>query len=149
MKEQLELVTEEDRDIFIVMSLQDKAYELIKSGLKNYEFRRRWRKGPCVAYIYRSGKCRTLSAVVRLGMPIYMSPKEAGRIAESMITGNGKSVEEYFMKDNGGYVIPIESFEEIKPLELNVLRQFGFYPPQFFSYLDVNSPLFKFIRKPI
>ncbi len=53
------------------------------------------------------------------------------------------------MKDNGGYVIPIESFEEIKPLELNVLRQFGFYPPQFFSYLDVNSPLFKFIRKPI
>ncbi|WGS44616.1 hypothetical protein LFL97_28955 [Burkholderia sp. JSH-S8] len=120
----------------IVLSLQDRAYELIKSGVKKLEFRKRWRSGPCIAYIYRSGTKKELSAYMKLGTPIYGSPQEIGRLAEQMLPGNGPAVEEYLVSTQGGYAIPIEAFREFRPFSLAELRVMGFHPPQYFFYLS-------------
>ncbi|WP_334040405.1 hypothetical protein [Burkholderia ambifaria] len=123
----------------IVLSLQDRAYELVKSGVKKFEFRKRWRSGPCTAYIYRSGSRRELSAYMRLGTPIYGTPQEIGRLAVQMLPGNGPAVEEYLMSTQGGHAIPIEEFREFPAFSLAELRMMGFHPPQYFFYLS-NYP---------
>jgi len=133
----------------IVMSLQDRAYELIKSGVKKLEFRRRWRNGPCIAYIYRSGTKRELSAYMRLGTPIFGNPQEIGCLAEEMLPGNGAAVEEYFVPTQGGYAIPIEEFKEFRPLSLLELREIGFHPPQYFFYLSNHSQLKRALQERI
>lgn len=81
----------------IVLSLQDTAYELIQSGAQKLEFRMRWRNGPCMAYIYRSGRVKELSACMKLGAPIFGTPGETGRLAEEMRPGYGASVAEYLL----------------------------------------------------
>jgi predicted transcriptional regulator len=107
--------------------------------VKKFEFRKRWRSGPCTAYIYRSGSRRELSAYMKLGTPIYGAPQEIGRLAEQMLPGNGPAVEEYLMSTQGGYAIPIEEFREFPPFSLAELRMMGFHPPQYFFYLS-NYP---------
>jgi hypothetical protein len=119
----------------IVLSLQDRAFQMIQSGIKKFEYRRRWRAGPCIAYIYRSGKVKGIAARMRLGEPIYGTPTQIGELAEKAISGNGKAVEEYFQTTGGGYAIPIEKFEEFPILTLPELRSVGFNPPQYFFYL--------------
>lgn len=119
----------------IVLSLQDRAFQMIQSGIKKFEYRRRWRAGPCIAYIYRSGKVKGVAARMFLGAPIYGSPIEIGNLAEKAIPGNGKAVEEYFQATGGGYAIPIEKFEEFPILTLSELRTIGFNAPQYFFYL--------------
>lgn len=119
----------------IVLSLQDLAFQMIRSGVKKFEYRRRWRAGPCVAFIYRSGKIKGVAARMFLGEPIYGSPGEIGELAEKAITGNGRAVEEYLQKTGGGYAIPIKKFEEFPIVTLAELRNVGFNPPQFFFYL--------------
>lgn len=123
----------------VVLSLQESPYERVKSGVKTYEFRRRWRTSPCIAFVYRSGGRKELSAYMKLGAPIFGSPQEMRRIAEEMSPGNGKSVEEYLLPTNGGCAIPIEEFCEFEPLSLAEIRPLGFHPPQFFFYL-ANYP---------
>lgn len=126
----------------IIISLQDKAYDLIKSGIKTYEFRRRWKLPAAIAYIYRSGKKRELCAFIELGQPIHGSPSEIAAIAEKMNPGNGPTVEEYFIPTQGGYAIPIKRFVEFPPISLEELRACGAQPPQYFMYLQ-NYPMLK------
>jgi predicted transcriptional regulator len=138
VSKQLEMVLDQERQLpsaEIVLSLQDRAFQMIQSGVKKFEYRRRWRAGPCVAFIYRSGKIKGIAARMFLGEPIYGSPAEIGDLAEKAIPGNGRAVEEYFQTTGGGYAIPIEKFEEFPILTLAELRNVGFNPPQFFFYL--------------
>ncbi|MEQ1684266.1 MAG: hypothetical protein ABL916_11500 [Burkholderiaceae bacterium] len=128
-------VDEYVQDVEIVLSLQDRAFELIRSGKKKFEFRRKWRPDPCLAYIYRSGKIKGLAARMTLGSPIYGTPAEIGEIAEKAIPGNGVSVEEYLAKTNGGCAIPIVNFCEFRLISLTELRALSFHPPQYFFYL--------------
>jgi len=58
----------------ILLSLQDTAYNLIKPGVKTFEFRKRWRNESFIAYIYRSNK-KEISAYMMLDIPIYGTPK--------------------------------------------------------------------------
>lgn len=138
MKRQLVLDLDKERRVQaveIVLSLQDQAFQLVQSGTKNFEYRRRWRAGRCVAYIYRSGKVKGIAARMFLGEPVYGSAAEIGKIAENDIPGNGGAVEEYFRETGGGYAIPIEKFEEFPIIPLSELRSLGFTPPQYFFYL--------------
>jgi 8-oxo-dGTP pyrophosphatase MutT (NUDIX family)/predicted transcriptional regulator len=125
----------------IVLSLQDRAFELIRSGAKKFEYRRRWRSGPCLAYVYRSGKTKGLAACMALGAPIYGSPSDVGALAEDAMPGNGEAVEQYLQVTNGGFAIPIESFTEFPLIPLSELRAIGFCPPQYFFYLKSPSAL--------
>ncbi|MCY1290934.1 hypothetical protein D9M68_605520 [compost metagenome] len=131
----------------IIISLQDKAYERIKKGIKTYEFRRRWKLDSTVAYIYRSGKKRELCAFIELGKPIFGSPSEIAEIAEKMIPGNGASVEEYFTPTQGGYAVPINRFVEFPAISLQELREFGIHPPQYYTYLSNYPALRELIQE--
>ena len=133
----------------IVISLRDSPYERIKSGIKTYEFRRRWRTTPCIAFVYRSGGRKELSAYMKLGTPIFGSPQEMSRIAEEMSPGNGDSVEEYLLSSQGGYAIPIEEFHEFEPLSLAQIKPLGFHPPQLFFYLANYPELRELIKERI
>lgn len=122
--------------IQIITSVQDYAWELMVTGQKTIDFRRRWLQEPCIAYVYRSKTQKAIAARMQLGAPIRGTPAELGRMAEQMMAGHGAFIEDYFTPTGGGFAVPIEAFETFEPIPLADLRAAGFSPPQHFTYLD-------------
>lgn len=122
----------------IILSLQPYAYDLIRSGTKKMEYRRRFRKRPTVGVIYVSSPVKEIRGFMLMGEPIIDTPKRIGDLAESLIPGNGETVYEYLKDQKQGYAIPIKQYTEMEPVSLERLRSdFDFEAPQ--SYVGAGT----------
>lgn len=122
----------------IILSLQPYAFDLIRSGTKKMEYRRRFRKRPTIGVIYVSTPTKEIRGFMLMAAPIIDTPKRIGEIAESLIPGNGQAVYDYLKDQKQGYAIPIKQYTDITPISLERLRtEFEFEAPQ--SYVLGNT----------
>jgi predicted transcriptional regulator len=133
--------------IVVLLSLKEEYFNEIKSGIKRYEYRKRYVKQPTTAYIYCSSPVKAIKGIIQFGTPIVGTPEEISAISEKE-TGEGSLTAEYLKGKMEGYAIPILSWEEINPISLNTIRSDfqGFVPPQSYYRLDNKTDLLKYLE---
>lgn len=153
MNTQFDLWPETDDDLryreddWIVLSLQPEAWNAIRSKIKKFEYRRRFRARQTLAYIYVSSPVSAVCGLVLFGTPISGSASEIAVIAEQQRPGNGKSVHAYLEKGDHGYAIPVKEVYEFGPVSLGYLRdQCSFVAPQLYLSLNNNRPLWQVLK---
>ncbi|WP_306370171.1 hypothetical protein [Nocardiopsis sp. CC223A] len=125
----------------VVMCLDAQWYELMWSGQKDHEFRRRFLTGvPVQWFVYLTAPESRLSAVIDLEPAIEGTPAQIAQIAERMRPGNGATVEPYLAKDGRttGYAMPIRRVRQYAGFSAAELEQMldGFHPPQGYVLVD-------------
>lgn len=126
----------------VMMSLNPVYYELMWSGEKRYEFRRRFLAGrPARWYVYLTAPVARLAAVIDLGPAVVDTPQRVADIAERARVGNGESVFAYVQDLPQAYAIPILRVVEYPGMPLEQLKaELGaFAPPQGYIRL-LNHP---------
>ncbi|MEY9211578.1 hypothetical protein [Thermobifida halotolerans] len=119
----------------VVMCLDTQWYELVWTGEKTHEFRRRFFTGaPAQWFVYLTAPESRLCAVIDLDVAIEDTPEKIARIAERMRPGNGATVEPYLAREGRrvGYAMPIRRVREFQGFAAAELKQMldGFHPPQ-------------------
>lgn len=128
----------------VVMCLDTPWYELMWTGRKTHEFRRRFLTGTRVEwFVYLTAPESRLCAVIDLDPAIEGTPHELAQIAERMSPGSGATVEPYLAKGDRthGYAMPIRRVREFQGFPAADLEQmvYGFHPPQGYVLVNGNS----------
>lgn len=132
----------------ILISLEKQYFDQIKEGVKKYEYRRKFVRKSCRAYLYIAKPQMEIMGYVDLEKPIIATPKELGDFAERQVTGIGKEIEEYMFGLAVGYAAKIKRFTEIEPVPLMYLRNsFNFTAPQGYIILDKRPELLRLLEK--
>jgi len=124
----------------IFLSIKPRFVEAIVNGIKNHEFRKYKPKSPVTHFwIYTSAPISCLEYLVTTSQPVEYP---------NQISKPGLGNLEF---DNGLkssiYAFPINSVYKINPhIPLDKLRQFGFTPPQSFSYTKNQANLIEYIH---
>ncbi|PHM74303.1 hypothetical protein [Xenorhabdus kozodoii] len=108
---------------YIVLSLHDIGWKTVLSGKKKYEFRRKFRRKQTVAFVYVTTPVKAIKGAMLLGEPISGTARQIADIAEKAMTGNGKSVFDYFAENDFGLAIPIIKVIETPEISLDYLRK--------------------------
>ncbi|MET8527155.1 hypothetical protein [Micromonospora sp. NPDC005172] len=107
----------------ILMSLNPLYYDLLWTGGKTHEFRRRFLTGQSARwYVYLTWPVARLGAVIDLGPAIIDTPERIAEIAERARPGKGASVLEYVQDLNQAFAIPIQRVAEYPGMSLEQLR---------------------------
>lgn len=136
-----------EKQISILLSLKEKYFNEIKSGIKRYEYRKRYVDMPSVAYIYCSSPTKAIKGIIKFDTPIIGTPEEISDISERE-TGEGALTAEYLKGKEKGYAIPVISWEEIEPVTLSTLKHDipNFIPPQSYYRLDNKPKLHQYLE---
>ncbi|MBA4493673.1 hypothetical protein ACFO25_04680 [Paenactinomyces guangxiensis] len=123
----------------VLLTIRRACFQQIVSGIKKYEFRRRYVNQPSIAFIYVPTPVQAIRSVIQFGQPIVDSVKGIADIAEASQKGAGEQVEKYFAGLDRGYAIPVMHVKELKPITIyEIKRRFPvFTPPQ--SYLKLEN----------
>lgn len=132
----------------ILISLEKQYFDQIKQGIKKYEYRRKFVKVPCTAFLYISNPEMAIMGYMDLEKPYIDNPQALGEFAENQVKGIGKEIEEYMEGLDVGYASAIKTLYEIEPVPLDFLRQNfeGFTAPQGYIILDRKPDLLKFLK---
>lgn len=132
------------------MALHREYYEMIWTGEKTFEFRRRFLEGrPVRWFVYLSAPVSRLTAVIGLGPAVAGSPQEIAAIAERMRPGNGPGVLEYARGRDRAFAMPVLSAAEYPGLTCDELRaELGqFSAPQGYARLSRHPALLAVCEK--
>lgn len=131
---------------YVLMSLRPGPFGDIVAGVKKYEFRRRYVKVPTTAFIYVSGICKSVKAVIEFDSPIVAPCEQIASISEKLKPGSYESIVAY-LGGKSGVAIPIKEVRLIKPVSLALLRcNFpGFVVPQSYYILNRKPSLLTFL----
>jgi predicted transcriptional regulator len=137
----------QQKEIPILLSLKEIYFDEIKSGVKRYEYRKRYVEQPSLAYMYCSSPTKAIKGIIRFGTPIVGTPEEISAISERE-TGEGAETAEYLKGKEKGFAIPIFTWEEIRPISLSTLRWLfpRFVPPQSYYRLDDKADLQEYLE---
>ena len=128
----------------VLMSLHAEYYELIVSGEKRFEYRKRYAvTGPSRWYVYLNAPVSRLAAVIELGTPIHGSPTDIAELAEKARHGNGQSVHDYLAPAGHGVALPIHHLYEYPGITAAELTaSLGkWHPPQGYTLIDRHPDL--------
>lgn len=122
----------------IVISIRPKWAEMIRSGLKTIELRRRFPRLPAGAdaYLYESSPVCGLTALLRLGTVYELPVEELWRAHGEASCVDRLHFDEYFAGRQNGYGVQITQAILLKSVvPLNQLRtEFAFTAPQSWAY---------------
>jgi predicted transcriptional regulator len=125
----------------VVMSLDPPWYELMWTGQKTYEFRRRFLTGsPAQWFVYLTAPENRLCAVIDLDVAIEDTPDRIAQIAERMHAGSGATVQPYLARKGRsvGYAMPIQRVRQYTGFAAAELERMlkEACPPQGYIRLD-------------
>ena len=125
----------------VVMSLDPPWYELMWTGQKTFEFRRRFLTGsPAQWFVYLTAPENRLCAVIDLDVAIEGSPDRIAQIAERMHVGSGATVQPYLARKGRlvGYAMPIQRVRQYTGFAAAELERMlnEVCPPQGYIRLD-------------
>jgi len=125
-------------DEIVLMSLWEEYFEEMLSGIKRYEYRKRYRKVPTKAFIYISKTKMSIGALIEFGQPIFGTTAEIAKLCESEQPGTYKAMDEY-LSGGKGVAIPIKAIYHFTPIHLDeLMREIPeFTAPQ--SYYMLND----------
>lgn len=132
---------------YVLLSLQPEWYQLILSGQKKYEYRRKYLKQESIAFIYVSSTTKAICAKINFGKPIIAPIEEIVKIREAERSGGGDGIRAYMEGLKEGFAIPIVNCQQIEPISLDELRQrwIKFTAPQSYILLDSKKDLLNFL----
>jgi predicted transcriptional regulator len=126
----------------IMISLEKQYLDQIRSGIKKFEYRRRFVDQPCRAYLYITAPFKAVMGYIDLGKPIIGTPEEISKLAESHREGIGDEIFEYMQSSDKGYAIPILKLVELEKVSLDYLnKNFDFTAPQGYMIIDKKPKL--------
>lgn len=131
---------------YILLSLQEKPYNEIKSGEKIYEYRTRYQKVPTTAFIYVSQTVKKITGIIEFDTPIIGTDEEISRLAESLKEGSYQGMKQYLNKGIG-YAIQVKKLIEIEPVSLQTLRErfSNLVVPQSYYLINNKKELLDFL----
>lgn len=130
----------------VLMSLHAEYYDLMWSGAKVFEYRKRYGvDGPSTWYVYLNAPVSRLAAVIDLDPPVTGSPSEIADLAERARTGNGASVLAYLEPAGRGVALPIRHVREYPGFTAEQLTAAlgKWHPPQGYTMIDRHPALAK------
>ena len=122
----------------IFLSFSPKWYNPLEEGSKKFEYRRRFCNEGVLAYIYLSYPIQKVVAKIKFGKKVPLETwKEKYSNNKEVLT----RINDYLLRNK--YVIPIMSFQKIKPISLNEIRESlpSFNPPMSYMYIKEKSKL--------
>lgn len=128
----------------VVMSLDQQWLQLMFTGEKCHEFRKRFVRGVATEwFVYLTAPTSRLAAIVDLDPAIEGTPEEIGAVAELTKAGNGASVEAYLSQRGSGVALPIRRVREFEGFSAATLaeRLGSWHPPQGYMRLAQNREL--------
>ena len=135
-------------DDWVVLSLQPGPWNAIKSGIKKFEYRRRFRARPTIAYIYVSSPISEVCGLIVFDAAVQGTASEIAAIAEEQIPGNGKPVQDYLERGNHGFAIPVKEVFVFDTFSLPQLRdRCHFVAPQLYISLHNNKALWQVLSE--
>ncbi len=138
----------------VLLSIKPKYAELIRSGIKKYEFRRRIfsKAGPCKVFIYSTSPVKKITGVFDAPIIHQDSPY---KIWDMFGAYSGLSKEEFFQYFRGcqiAYAIEIRNliiFEEPRdPVKEPSDYFIEFNPPQSYRYFNPHQRPLPFLKNP-
>jgi len=134
----------------VLLSIKPKYTELIKSGLKKYEFRRKIFKkaGSCKVFIYSTSPIKKITGVFDASVIHQDSPY---RIWDMFGAYSGLSEEEFFQYFRGceiGYAIEIKNLAIFDKPHDPSKYFLEFTPPQSYRYFNPQQKYLPFENKP-
>ena len=124
----------------IFLSFRPEYFRPLLYGIKKYEYRKRFCDEETIAYLYLSGKSRTVVGVMELGKPIRLDITRDNYID---YPDTLKRVDKY-IESKDINAIPIKSLSLfMNPLSLEDIRKEipNFMPPQMYFVLDNHLKL--------
>ncbi|MBM4339650.1 MAG: hypothetical protein FJ110_08895 [Deltaproteobacteria bacterium] len=133
----------------VLLSIKPKYVDLIKSGIKKYEFRRKIfsKAGRCKIFIYSTSPVKKITGVFDASMIHRDSPY---RIWDMCGTYSGLSEEEFFQYFRGceiAYAIEIKNLVTFDRPHDPSDYFLEFTPPQSYRYFDPQQEFLPFGRK--
>lgn len=132
---------------YILMSIREEYYNDIILGKKRYEYRKVYRKGETIAFIYVSKTKKSVLGIIDFDYPIIGNKKTISEISENENKGSYNDMMSYLNKDIG-YAIPIKRIREIQEVTLEELKEKfpKFSPPQSYFLLDNKKELLDYLQ---
>lgn len=129
----------------IILSFRPAYFKVILFGIKKYEYRSRFNKGPLRAYLYLSRPVQQIVGILELGTPLKLI---------EVLDGYDQGTLQYdrinYMYDNGNNLaIPIEAFymfEESLSLEEMKKVQNNFRPPMSYAFANNYDVLYDTLK---
>jgi predicted transcriptional regulator len=126
----------------ILISIERQYFDEIKTGVKKFEYRRRFVDGSSRAYLYVTAPFKSIMGYIELEAPIIGTPKEISELAKTHRKGIGIEIYEYMKGSDKGYAIRIKKLVEIENISLQYLQKnFGLTAPQGYIILDKKPEL--------
>jgi len=132
----------------ILLSLREEYFNKMIDGSKRFEYRTRFLKEACTAYIYISKTKKSVIARLDLGEPIIGSAEEIAMLAESEESGCYQAMLEYLYNDLG-FAIPVNGVTLLsEEVTLDDLKSKfpDFVPPQSYFILDKKPELLTYFE---
>lgn len=132
----------------ILLSLREEYYLQILNGTKEYEFRTRFLREPCTAFIYISKTKKSVVAKIDFGMPIIGNAVEISTLADKSEPGSYENMMKYLYR-NIGFALPINNVTPLKKeISLDMIKNNfpEFAPPQSYYILDKKPELLIFFE---
>src|SRR5690606_2716703 len=108
------------------------------SGIKKYEYRRKFPREVSNAFIYVSNPIKEIKGYIEFGEPIFDKIDKIADIAEQEESGNREGILGYLEGLERGFAIPVISYRRIQSMTLEELRKnYNFTAPQ--SYINIES----------
>ncbi|MEM3502998.1 MAG: hypothetical protein QXE05_07245 [Nitrososphaeria archaeon] len=117
----------------VILSIKPKYCKMILSGVKKYEFRKKFPKDVKYVYIYATSPIKKLVGKFKVGEIIEGSPTELWIRFRKY---GGIDEDEFFKYYKGaskGYAIQIEKVRTFSPIDPKTIM-FDFKPPQSYKY---------------
>lgn len=132
----------------VLLTIRRPCFQQIVSGVKKYEFRRRYVNQPSIAFVYVPTPVQAIRSVIQFGQPIVDSVEALANLAEADQSGAGNLVKEYFVGQERGVAVPIIHTREIKPISLyEIKKRFPvFAPPKAYIKLDNKPELLHYLQ---
>ncbi len=126
----------------MLMSLREQPYQSILDGTKKYEFRSRFPKKGCLAFLYVSNTVREIRGVAHFGRPLWNTAQALKKQGVLSPTDSVEVLDNYF-HHGAGYAIPVLKTWELHPIKLEELKSLfpAFIVPQSYFWLDKKPEL--------
>jgi predicted transcriptional regulator len=127
----------------VLLSLRHEYMQLIRDGIKHYEYRREYCNDRTLAFVYETTPVNAVTAVLELDKPLVGLPDEIADLAERHQPGAGDSIRSYLHGRRRGFAIPIRDYREVGPVSRAELLQVEprFRPPQSYVLLSKRPEL--------
>jgi predicted transcriptional regulator len=126
----------------IILSLRPEPFQAIVAGVKKYEYRRKFVKEGCSAFVYVTSPIKAIRGYIEFGEPISAHIQTIANISEQQKPGSREATLKYLQGLQTGFAVPILSYRTIQPLPLEELRtKYQFTAPQSYIYLDTRACL--------